>query len=141
MKPIYSTTAIATGGGIATVRTTDNLINIEVKPPVEMGGPGGQFTNPEQLFAVGYSSCFGAALSYVAAKKGQQISPEVIAKVDVTMNGEGGFQFAVEMSVDIPGMSLLETEELIKEAHNVCPYSNATKNNIDTIIKVKGQNN
>jgi Ohr subfamily peroxiredoxin len=105
-----------------------------------MGGPGGNYTNPEQLFAAGYSACFGSALSHVSLAKKIRIRPEVTAKVSIGTIEGGGFQLAVEMDVHISGISQQEAEELVKEAHQMCPYSNATRNNIEVILKVTTDN-
>ena len=121
MEKMYTAVATSVGGRSGSVKSSDGVLNLEVRPPKEMGGPGGNYTNPEQLFAAGYSACFGSAVS-IGTKEG------------------GGFQLAVEMDVHIKGISQQEAEELVKEAHQVCPYSNATRNNIEVTLKVTTEN-
>ncbi len=102
-----------------------------------MGGKGGPYTNPEQLFAAGYASCFSGALSHVALLRRLRIQSEVTAKVSIGQKEDGvGYQLAVEMNVNIPDVNQKLAEELAHEAHQFCPYSNATKNNINVDIKV-----
>ncbi len=136
MEVLYTTAATFKGGGIGTVESTDGILKLEIRPPKEMGGPGGPYTNPEQLFAVGYASCFANALIYAAAMKRKKVEASVTAKVSTGKNETGGFQFAVEMDVFIPDLSHRETEELIKEAHHICPYSNSIQNNVEVKFNI-----
>lgn len=136
MESMYTAVATSVGGRNGNVKSSDGVLDLEVKPPKEMGGPGGAFTNPEQLFAAGYSACFGSALNYVALLKNKKVVPTVTAKVSIGKKDDGGFQLAVEMDVNIPGIDQKEAEELVKEAHQVCPYSNATRNNIEVTLSV-----
>ena len=140
MEKMYTAVATAVGGRSGSVKSSDGVLNLEVRPPKEMGGPGGNYTNPEQLFAAGYSACFGSALSHVSLAKKIHIKPEVTARVGIGTKEGGGFQLAVEMDIHIKGISLQEAEELVKEAHQVCPYSNATRNNIEVTLKVTTEN-
>lgn len=140
MEKMYTAVATSVGGRSGSVKSSDGILNLEVRPPKEMGGPGGNYTNPEQLFAAGYSACFGSALSHVALAKKIHIKPEVTARVSIGTKEGGGFQLAVEMDVHIKGISQQEAEELVKEAHQVCPYSNATRNNIEVTLKVTSEN-
>lgn len=136
MEALYTAIATSVGGRSGTVKSSDGVLNLEVKPPKEMGGPGGSFTNPEQLFAAGYSACFGSALNHVALLKKRKVVPTVTAKVSIGKKDDGGFQLAVEMAVNIPGVEQKDAEKLVKEAHKVCPYSNATRNNIEVKLTV-----
>lgn len=136
MEALYTAIATSVGGRNGNVKSSDGILNLEVKPPKEMGGPGGPFTNPEQLFAAGYSACFGSALNHVALLKKKKVVPTVTARVTIGKKDDGGFQLAVEMDVNIPEIDQKEAEELVKEAHQVCPYSNATRNNIEVTLKV-----
>ncbi|WP_165045660.1 organic hydroperoxide resistance protein [Dysgonomonas sp. ZJ709] len=136
MKVMYTAVATSVGGRDGKVKSSDGVLDFEVKPPKEMGGPDGSYTNPEQLFAVGYSACFGSALNHVALLKKKEVIPTVTAKVSIGKKDDGGYQLAVEMDVNIPGMDQKEAEELVEEAHQVCPYSNATRNNIEVILTV-----
>lgn len=137
MKAVYTAVATSVGGRSGSVRSSDGVLNFEIKPPKEMGGPGGNYTNPEQLFAAGYAACFGSALSHVSlAKNKTRINPEVVAKVTMFEKDGGGFQLGVEIDVNLPGMEKQDAEQLVKEAHQMCPYSNATRNNIEVDLKV-----
>ena len=136
MDALYTAVATSVGGRNGSVKSDDGVLNLEVRPPVEMGGKGGPYTNPEQLFAAGYSACFGSAINHVALQKRLRIESSVTAKVSIGKKETGGFQLAVEMDVNIPGIDQKEAEELVKEAHQVCPYSNATRNNVEVTLKV-----
>lgn len=136
MEALYTAVATSVGGRNGNVKSSDGILNLEVKPPKEMGGLGGAFTNPEQLFAAGYSACFGSALNHVALLKKRKVVPSVTAKVSIGKKDDGGFQLAVEMDINIPGIDQKDAEELVHEAHQVCPYSNATRNNIEVKLNV-----
>ncbi len=135
METLYTAIATSVGGRSGHVRSSDGILDFEVRPPREMGGTAGLFTNPEQLFAAGYSACFGSALNHVALLKKKRIDSSVTAKVSIGKKTDGGFQLAVEMDVNISGVGQEEAEELVREAHQVCPYSNATRNNIEVTLK------
>ncbi len=135
METLYTAVATSIGGRNGHVKSSDGVLDFDVKPPKEMGGPGGAYTNPEQLFAAGYSACFGSALNHVALLKKKRIDPAVTAKVSIGKKNDGGFMLAVEMNVNIPGMDQKEAEQLVQEAHQVCPYSNATRNNVEVTLK------
>lgn len=137
MKPLYTAIATSIGGRDGHVKSSDGVLDFDVKKPKEMGGPGGSYTNPEQLFAAGYSSCFSGALSHVGLLRRLRIESKVTAKVTIGEKDAGnGFELAVEMDVNIPGMDQKLAEELAHEAHQYCPYSNATRNNVDVKIVV-----
>ncbi len=138
MSTLYTAEATAYGEGRnGEVRSSDGVIDEVLSVPKEMGGPGGDATNPEQLFAAGYAACFNSALSAVArAAKVQIASSEVTAKVGIGPNGAGGFQLSVELAVLIPGHDQAVAEKLVEQAHQVCPYSNATRGNIEVAITV-----
>jgi osmotically inducible protein OsmC len=137
MKPIYSASAVATGDGRnGHVESTDGILAADVRMPPEMGGPGGA-TNPEQLFAAGYAACFHSALRIVAQKAGADVSgSEVVADVSIGDDGEGSFGLAVELEVTLPNVSREDAEKLVHAAHQVCPYSNATRGNIEVALTV-----
>ncbi|GHH49601.1 MULTISPECIES: organic hydroperoxide resistance protein [Lentzea] len=138
MEALYTAEATAYGEGRnGEVRSSDGVIDEVLSVPKEMGGPGGEATNPEQLFAAGYSACFNSAIAAVArAGKIQVASSEVTAKVGIGSNGAGGFQLAVELAVKIPGLDQAVAEKLVEQAHQVCPYSNATRGNIEVALTV-----
>ncbi|MFD7074715.1 organic hydroperoxide resistance protein [Nocardioides sp. NPDC059952] len=137
MTPIYTATAVSTGDARnGHVQSTDGLIDADVRIPKEMGGEGGA-TNPEQLFAAGYAACFHSALKLVAGKaKVDMTDSEVVADVSIGNNGEGGFGLAVQLEVTIPGADAATAQQLAEQAHQVCPYSNATRGNIEVKLTV-----
>jgi Ohr subfamily peroxiredoxin len=137
MQTLYTTTAVATGDGRnGHVQTIDGLLSTDVRMPVELGGAGGA-TNPEQLFAAGYAACFHSALKLVAGQLGGDATDsEVVADVSIGMLESGGFGLAVQLEVTLPAMDHEAAEVLVKAAHEVCPYSNATRGNIDVALSV-----
>ena len=137
MTPIYTASAVSTGDARnGHVQSTDGLIDADVRIPKEMGGAGGA-TNPEQLFAAGYAACFHSALKLVAGKaKVDMTDSEVVADVSIGDNGQGGFGLAVQLEVTIPGADAATAQQLADQAHQVCPYSNATRGNIEVKLTV-----
>ncbi|HEY9395879.1 organic hydroperoxide resistance protein [Nocardioides sp. NBC_00850] len=137
MTPIYTATAVSTGDARnGHVQSSDGLIDADVRVPKEMGGAGGA-TNPEQLFAAGYAACFHSALKLVAGKaKVDMTDSEVVADVSIGENGQGGFGLAVQLEVTIPGADAATAQQLAEQAHQVCPYSNATRGNIEVKLTV-----
>lgn len=136
MDPLYTTSATSTGEGRnGRSRTDDGMLDVNLAVPAEMGGPGGA-TNPEQLFAAGYAACFHSALQGVARQQQATITDSAVtADVHMSKNGDGGFQLAVNLSVEMGGVEQGTAEELTAAAHKVCPYSNATQNNIDVTLE------
>lgn len=137
MDALYTAEALATGDGRnGHVATRDGLVNTDVRVPKEMGGAGGA-PNPEALFAAGYAACFHGALQAVArAQKVTLEDSSVGSRVHIGSNGEGGFQLAVELEVIIPNLPHDQAQALADAAHQVCPYSNATRGNIDVTVTV-----
>jgi Ohr subfamily peroxiredoxin len=133
-------TAVATSIGDARnghVRSSDGLIDTDVRIPVEMGGAGGA-TNPEQLFAAGYAACFHSALKASKAQHGVEvIDSAVTAEVGIGPTGLGGFGLAVTLRVEMSGVSQEDAEKAVAIAHEWCPYSNATRGNVDVILDVE----
>jgi lipoyl-dependent peroxiredoxin len=138
-KAIYTARSKAMGGRVGTAKSDDGQINLKLDRPVEMGGKG-DGTNPEQLFAVGYTACFIGALRVVAGKRHMRIPEDVAIDSAVSFGplaGEaGGFGIAVAMTIHLPGIEKATAEELVHRAHQVCPYSNATRGNIDVLLTV-----
>ena len=134
----YRTSAIATGGRNGRTRTLDDTLELDLSTPKELGGPGGDGTNPEQLFAAGYSACFLSALKFAAQQSNTPVpnSASVTATVGVGMREKGGFGFEVDLAVALPGVSKGDSQRLVEAAHQACPYSNATRNNIDVNVAV-----
>jgi Ohr subfamily peroxiredoxin len=137
MKVLYTAEATATGDGRnGKVRSSDGLIDTSLATPAEMGGAGGA-TNPEQLFAAGYAACFHSALRLVARRAHADVDgSEVIGRVGIGPNAAGGFQLTVALTVRLPGVDKELAQELTAKAHEVCPYSNATRGNIDVTLAV-----
>jgi osmotically inducible protein OsmC len=105
--------------------------------PKEMGGPGGRFTNPEQLFATGYAACFHSALKVGAGREKIDVSDSAVtARVGIGPNDDGGFELRVDLEAELPGVDRAVAEDLVGKAHQVCPYSNATRNNIEVTLTV-----
>ena len=134
---LYRAQATANGGRDGRATTTDKVLDVQLSTPKELGGGGGPGTNPEQLFAAGYSACFLGAMKFVAAQQKQQLP------ADTTVTGKvgigqipGGFGIEVDLAVSIPGMERAEAEKLVEAAHGVCPYSNATRGNIEVRLSV-----
>lgn len=137
MDAIYTAEALATGGGRdGHVRTSDGILDLQLAVPTEMGGKGAA-ANPELLFASGYAACFHGALQAVArAEKATLGDSSVGARVGIGSNGEGGFQLEVALEVVIPDLPHDEAQALADKAHQVCPYSNATRGNVEVDLSV-----
>jgi osmotically inducible protein OsmC len=128
---IYATSAIATGGRDGHTATTDGSLDVKLARPRELGGKG-EGNNPEQLFAAGYSACFLSSLQFVASQGGAKVpaNAEVKATVGLGPRSEGGFGLEIALDIKLPGLARSDAETLIEKAHQVCPYSNATRNNV-----------
>lgn len=138
MQALYVATATATGGRHGRAVTSDGNLAVDVVPPRELGGPDEPGTNPEQLFACGYSACYLSALTLVAAKRDIDASRATVT-ADVGLLQEGrGFKLQVELKVKMPGVEPEQALKLAEIAHQVCPYSNATRGNIDVALHVEG---
>ncbi len=137
METIYTAEALATGEGRnGHVATADKMLDVDVRVPKEMGGAGGAL-NPELLFAAGYAACFHSALLSVARREKVALhDTSVGARVGIGSNGEGGFGLSVELEVVIPDVPAEQAQALADAAHLVCPYSNATRGNIDVVVRV-----
>ncbi|GAB3917688.1 organic hydroperoxide resistance protein [Larkinella terrae] len=137
MNKLYTAKATATGGRNGHVTSHDGALDIEVRVPKEMGGPSGTYLNPETLFAAGYAACFDSALSLIIrTQKVEAGQTSVTADVSIGKNDEGGFGLAVELEIQIPGVDRAKAQELAEKAHQVCPYSNATRGNIQVELKI-----
>ncbi|RDE04603.1 organic hydroperoxide resistance protein [Sphingomonas aracearum] len=134
----YSTRATATGGRDGSARSEDGALDLKLSTPRELGGAGGEGTNPEQLFAAGYSACFIGALKAA----GQQLKVKVPQDVSVTATvgigprSGGGFGITADLQVSLPGVERADAEKLVEAAHQICPYSNATRNNVDVGLTI-----
>lgn len=133
---VYTAEATSTGGGRdGRVRTSDGVLDVELKLPPALGGPGGA-TNPEQLFAAAYAACFHGALRLVARNKGVRISDDatVDAAIDLSKDATS-FAIGATLTVHLPGLDQSQADELVAAAHEVCPYSKATRGNVEVELK------
>jgi Ohr subfamily peroxiredoxin len=134
MKALYVTNATATGGRDGRAATDDGKLQVKLTTPKELGGGGGEATNPEQLFAAGYAACFLSAIKYVAGQSKTKIADEsaVTASVGVGPRDDGqGFGLDVALAISLPGLDPSAAKDLVAKAHIVCPYSHATRGNLD----------
>ncbi|QFQ31487.2 Ohr family peroxiredoxin [Janibacter melonis] len=137
MKTLYTAEALATGAGRdGHARTADGSLDLDMAIPTEMGGSG-RGANPEQLFALGYAACFHSALQAVARRTKADVSNSSVgSRVHIGPTDDGGFQLAVELEVTLPALDAEAAQQLADAAHQVCPYSNATRGNIDVTVTV-----
>lgn len=135
---LYTTKATATGGRDGQAATADGSFSVKLATPKELGGVGGPGNNPEQLFAAGYSACFLGAMKFVASQGGPKVPADtkVTATVGIGPRSEGGFGLEVSLEISLPGLAKEEAETLVEKAHQVCPYSNATRNNVPVKLSV-----
>ncbi|GAA2484009.1 organic hydroperoxide resistance protein [Winogradskya humida] len=133
MTAVYTASATATGDGRGGhTRSSDGVLDLDLAVPKEMGGPGGALTNPEQLFAAGYAACFHSALKLVAGKQKIQLTDTAITvDVGIGPNGQGGFGLNITIEAELPSVDEATAQQLLEAAHQVCPYSNATRGNVD----------
>jgi len=139
MNIAYRTKATASGGRDGKAVSDDGKLNVKLITPKELGGPGGEATNPEQLFAAGYAACFLSAIKYVARGQKIAVSDEsaVSASVGVGPRDDGaGFGLDVALQISLPGLDRAKATALVEQAHIVCPYSHATRGNIDVALSV-----
>lgn len=137
MEKLYTAQATATGGRNGQVKSSDGVLDIEVRMPKALGGGKEGYTNPEQLFAAGYAACFDSALNLIIGNaKVQAGTTSVTADVSIGKIENGGFGLAVKLNANIPGVTEDVAKELIEKAHQVCPYSNATRGNIEVELTV-----
>jgi len=134
MQILYRTRAVANGGRQGKVRSLDGDLALDLALPKELGGPGGK-TNPEQLFAAGYAACFENAVLHVArAAKAPIVNTQVTSEVGIGPRADGGFGLAVTLAVEMGGVDQATAEALVAKAHETCPYSHATRGNIEVSI-------
>lgn len=130
MNTIYQTKVTATGGRDGKVNSEDGVLDLNVRVPNAMGGQGGKYTNPEQLFAAGYAACFDSALNHVARLQRQKITSKTTATVGLQASDTEGFNIVVAIDVEIGGVETRMAHELLLKAHATCPYSKAIRNNV-----------
>lgn len=139
MKTLYTAVATATGGRTGHAESSDSVLAVDLAIPKEMGGTGAVATNPEQLFAAGYAACFGSALDYLAKQRKIETGEvSVTAEIGIGPNDTGSFSLSAALTVEVPNLSQADAEALVADAHQVCPYSNAVKGNIDVRLSTQG---
>lgn len=135
---LYRTAARATGGRDGRAATLDGSLEVALSTPKELGGAGAAGNNPEQLFAAGYAACFIGAMRFVSSQGGPKVPADaaVTASVGIGPRAAGGFGLDIELAVELPGLDRADAEALVARAHEVCPYSNATRGNVDVRLIV-----
>lgn len=138
VQVLYKTSASATGGREGNARSKDDRLVVALSTPKELGGDGGPGTNPEQLFAAGYSACFLGALKAVARQAKLQIPADatITATVGIGPRSEGGFGITADLAIHLPGLASDDARRLVDAAHQTCPYSNALRNNVDVGLSI-----
>ena len=137
MKPLYTAEATAWGGRAGRSASSDGNLDVTLVVPAELGGPGGEGTNPEQLFAAGYAGCFHSALKLIARSKKVDVSESAITvRIHRGSTDAGTFELAAEIEAELPGIEREQALELLEAAHQVCPYSNATRGNVDVLLSL-----
>lgn len=138
-KTLYTAHASAVGGREGRVKTDDGRIDLDVHMPKTMGGSGQAGTNPEQLFAAGYAACFGSAVGHIARMKKIDVGTvQIDADVSIGAIESGGFGLAVTLTARLPDLARPDAEALVAAAHQVCPYSNATRGNVEVVLTANG---
>ena len=137
-KVLYRASATATGGRDGRATSSDHVLDVKLTTPKELGGAGGDGTNPEQLFAAGYSACFIGAMKVAAGQLKTRLPPETTVTGTVGIGPvTGGFGIEVELKVKIPGLTREQAQAIVEKAHGICPYSNATRGNVEVKLTVE----
>lgn len=137
MTPMYTAVVTATGGRNGKIVSDNGILNLEVRSPKALGGANNDYTNPEMLFAGGYAACFDSALNLVMRQQRVRTSETTVtAEVSIGKLDNSEFGLAVTLSVNIPQVIIGQAQELVEKAHQVCPYSNATRGNVEVTFKV-----
>jgi len=144
MKPekvLYTAQVVSIGGREGRAESDDKVLSVQLSTPKALGGAGGSGTNPEQLFAAGYSACFLSALKFVAGKNRVALPSEAQVSAKVSIGPiPTGFALQVELEITLPGLPAKQAQDLVDQAHTVCPYSNATRGNIEVTLLVANSN-
>jgi Ohr subfamily peroxiredoxin len=137
METLYTAVATATGGRDGRAVSSDKVLDVKLSTPKELGGAGGDGTNPEQLFASGYSACFIGALKFVAGQSKRSLPADTSITAHVGIGQiPGGFGLDIDLNISLPGLEQTDAQALVDAAHQVCPYSNATRGNVDVRLHV-----
>ena len=140
MNKLYTAKATATGGRNGNVKSPDGILDLELRTPKAMGGANDDYTNPEQLFAAGYAACFDSALNLIAkANNVAAGTATVTAEVSIGKNDTGGYGLAVVLNVNVAGVELSVAQDLAAKAHEICPYSNAIRGNVEVDLVVTNE--
>jgi Ohr subfamily peroxiredoxin len=138
MQVLYKAVATATGGRDGQAKSSDGILDVKLSTPKELGGPGGEATNPEQLFAAGYSACFIGAMKFVSGQEKIKVPDDASVRGEVGIGkSDPGFKLDIDLFVSLPGLEQKQAEDLVAKAHQVCPYSNATRDNVDVRLHVE----
>ncbi|UJP63356.1 organic hydroperoxide resistance protein [Mongoliitalea daihaiensis] len=137
MQKLYETSATAVGGRNGSVKSSDGVLELDVRLPKVFGGQGGSYTNPEQLFAAGYAACFDNALNFIAKSQRLAISSKVTAHVALIQGTPTAWDLAVTLDVEINGLEESEAQKLMEQAHDSCPYSRAIQGNVQVTLNLK----
>ncbi len=138
MEILYTAKVTASGGRNGHVKSDDGIIDMPVRMPKGLGGEGGEFTNPEQLFGAAYSACYDGALNLVARMGRHKIESKTTANVSIGKEEDGGLSISVVLDIEVNGVDKKTAEDLINKAHQVCPYSKATRNNVKVKLNLLG---
>lgn len=131
MEKLYTATVTATDGRNGNVKSDDGNLDLKLQAPKGLGGSDNNFANPEQLFAAGYAACFGSALELAAVRSNKKVGKtSVTAEVTIGKNDSEGFELSVDFAVNVQGVTQEDAEELVEQAHQICPYSNAVRGNV-----------
>lgn len=136
MEKLYTAKVTADGGRNGHVKSSEGIIDVDVRMPKSMGGESDAFHNPELLFAAGYSACYDGALNLVAMNEKKRIQSKTTANVSFCKGDDGGFELAVQLDIEVNGVDREVALDLVNKAHQVCPYSKATRNNIDVVLNL-----
>ncbi|MBY4676034.1 organic hydroperoxide resistance protein [Marinobacterium arenosum] len=138
MQVLYKASVTSTGGRDGQARSSDCILDVKLTTPKELGGAGGEASNPEQLFAAGYSACFIGALKFVASQQKAEIPADTSVRAEVGIGQiPGGFGLDIDLFVELPGLDQAQANDLVEQAHQVCPYSNATRGNVEVRLHTR----
>jgi Ohr subfamily peroxiredoxin len=136
MEKLYTAKVTVKGGRNGHVKSDDGVIDMDVRMPKGLGGEGGEFTNPEQLFGATYSACYDGALNLVARMAKHRIESTTTANVTIGKESDGGLAIAVQLDIEVKGVDREIAQDLVNQAHQVCPYSKAIRNNVEVILNL-----
>ncbi|MDD2635880.1 MAG: organic hydroperoxide resistance protein [Bacteroidales bacterium] len=136
MEKLYTAKVTASGGRNGHVKSDDGVIDMDVRMPKGLGGEGGEFANPESLFGATYSSCYDGALNLVARMAKHKIESTTTANVSINKESDGGLVISVQLDIEVKGVDKKIAQDLVNQAHQVCPYSKAIRNNVEVVLNL-----